>query len=78
MASVALQIPDSIMQQAQAAPEEQGIPLEQMLLGLVADGVEQQRKLWTMRERAARADIAALAIRDRAPDVRPDPGGEIL
>lgn len=78
MASVALLIPDNVMEQAQAAAEEEGVPLNQMLLGLITDGVDQQRKLRIMRERAARADPgAALAILDRSPDVRPDPGDEI-
>ncbi|SFV11607.1 hypothetical protein SAMN02799631_05311 [Methylobacterium sp. 174MFSha1.1] len=78
MASVALQIPEHVMQQVQAVAEEEGIPLSQMLLGLITDGVDQQRKLRTMRERAARADVAAaLAILDRAPDVPLDPGDEL-
>ncbi len=79
MASVALQIPDAVMQQAQDAAAEKGISLDQMLLGLITDGVDQQRRFRVMRERAARADVAAaLAILDRAPDVRPDPGDDIL
>ncbi|TGE01624.1 toxin-antitoxin system HicB family antitoxin [Methylobacterium nonmethylotrophicum] len=63
------------MQQAQAAAEERGITLNQTLLGPITDGVDQQR---TRRESAARADVAAaLAILDRAPDVRPEPDDEI-
>ena len=44
------------------------------------DNVMQQAQAATaMRERAVRADVAAaLAILDRAPDVPPDPGDELL
>jgi hypothetical protein len=74
MTAFQLRVPDHIMQQAKAAAAEEQTSVNQLLLAFIAEGLGQRRGLRMMRERAARADVAAaLAIVDRAPDVQPDP-----
>jgi hypothetical protein len=77
MSTDPLRLPDHVMEQARAAAAEDGIPIDQMIAALVAEGLDHRRGLAMMRRRAANADVdASLAILDRGPDVRPDRGDE--
>jgi hypothetical protein len=67
------------MDQAKAAAAEDRTSVNQLLLAFIAEGLGHRRGLKMIKERAGRADVdAALAILDRAPDVPPEPGGELL
>ena len=78
MSTYPLRLPDHVMEQARDAAREDGISINQMIASLVAEGLGHRRGLAMMRKRAAGANVdAALAILDRAPDVRPAEGDEI-
>lgn len=78
MSELALQVPDHILDQAKAAATEEQISIDQLLVSLIAEGLGHRRALRPLRQRRARADIAAAAhILDGAPDVPPDGGDEL-
>jgi hypothetical protein len=79
MTSYALRLPDHIYEQAKAAADEDKVSINQMFVSFIAEGLGHRRALRSMRERAARANVpAALAVLDRAADVPPEAGDEIL
>ncbi len=68
---------DDILEQAQAAAAEERVSVDQLLLGLISEGLGHRRGLRDLQKRAARADVAgALRILDGAPDVPADEGDE--
>lgn len=79
MTTFPLRLPDHVLAQARAAAEEDHVSINQMLTALIAEGIGQRRGLKMMRARAERADFdAALAILDRAPDLPPEAGDELV
>ena len=78
MSSYPLRVPDHIMDQARAVAAEDGVSINQVLVAFIAEGLGHRRGLKTMRERAARADMAgATAVLDKVPDVPPEDGDEL-
>jgi hypothetical protein len=70
-------VSDDILEQAQAAAAEERVSVDQLLLGLISEGLGHRRGLRDLQKRAARADVAgALRILDGAPDVPADEGDE--
>lgn len=79
MSSYPLRLADHVMEEAKQAAAEDNVSLNQLLAAFVADGIGHRRAILSLRKRAARGNPeSALAILDRAPDVPPDPGDEIL
>jgi len=78
MTAFQLRLPEQILEQAKAAASEEKTSVNQLLLSYIAEGLGHRRGLKMMRERASRADPAAvLAILDRVPDVPPERGDEL-
>jgi hypothetical protein len=72
-------LPDDVVEHVKTAAAEAEISIDDLLVGLVTQGINQRRGLTVIRERAARANVdAALAILDQVPDVDPDPRDQIL
>jgi hypothetical protein len=66
------------MEQAKDAANEGKVSINQLLVSFIAEGLGHRRGLNMMRDRASRADMAAvLSILDKIPDVPPEPGDEI-
>jgi hypothetical protein len=73
-----LRLPDHIMEQAKAAAAEDDISVNQLLLSFIAEGIGRRGGLRMLKERAGRANVlAATALLDRVPNVRPDAGDEL-
>jgi hypothetical protein len=74
-----LRLADHVMEEAKQAAAEDNVSLNQLLASFIADGIGHRRAILSLRKRAARGNAeAALAILERAPDVAPDPGDEII
>lgn len=79
MSTYPLRIADHVMEEAKRAAAEDNVSLNQLLSAFIADGIGHRRAIMSLRNRAARGNVhAALAILDRAPDVEPDPGDELV
>jgi len=79
MSTYPLRLADHVMKEAKQAAAEDNVSLNQLLAAFIADGIGHRRAIMNLQKRAARGNPeAALAILDRAPDVAPDPGDEIL
>lgn len=79
MSTYPLRIADHVMEEAKRAAAEDNVSLNQLLSAFIADGIGHRRAIMTLKNRAARGDVhAALAILDRAPDVAPDAGDELI
>ncbi len=73
-----LRVPDDMMEQAKVAADEDRMSLDQLMLSLIADGLQQREGLKMMRARARRADQQrALAILDRIEGLPPEAGDEM-
>jgi hypothetical protein len=67
------------MEEAKQAAAEDNVSLNQLLSAFIADGVGHRRAILNLKKRAARGNSdAALAILERAPDVAPDSGDELV
>lgn len=67
------------MEEAKQAEAEDNVSLDRLLSAFIADGVGHRRAILNLKKRAARGNAeAALAILERAPDVAPDPGDELV
>lgn len=67
------------MEEAKQAAAEDNVSLDRLLSAFIADGVGHRRAILNLKKRAARGNAeAALAILERAPDVAPDPGDELV
>jgi hypothetical protein len=65
-----LRLPSYLMEQARQVAEASGSSLNQFFVAAIAEKVGEVRA--TLKERAARADVAkARAVLDRVPDVPP-------
>ncbi len=79
MSTYPLRIADHVMEEAKRAAAEDNVSLNQLLSAFIADGIGHRRAIMNLRSRAALGNVdAALAILDRAPDVEPDPGDELV
>jgi hypothetical protein len=79
MRTYPLRLADHVMEEAKRAAAEDNVSLNQLLSAFIADGVGHRRAILNLKKRAARGDTdAALAILDRAPDVAPDSGDELI
>jgi hypothetical protein len=79
MSTYPLRLADHLMEEAKQAASEDNVSLNQLLAAFIADGVGHRRAILSLKKRAARGNAeAALAILDRAPDVAPDPGDELV
>jgi hypothetical protein len=79
MSTYPLRLADHVMEEAKQAAAEDNVSLNQLLSAFIADGVGHRRAILNLKKRAARGNAdAALAILDRAPDVAPDPGDELV
>ena len=79
MSTYPLRIADHVMEEAKRAAAEDNVSLNQLLSAFIADGIGHRRAILNLRNRAARGNVdAALEILDRAPDVEPDPGDELV
>ena len=79
MSTYPLRLADHVMEEAKRAAAEDNVSLNQLLSAFIADGVGHRRAIMNLKKRSARGDTeAALAILDRAPDVAPDPGDELV
>ncbi|WP_244506501.1 hypothetical protein [Pararhizobium polonicum] len=66
------------MEEAKQVAAEDNVSLNQLLSAFIADGIGHRRAIMTLKKRAERGDpAAALAILDRAPNVKPDAGDEL-
>lgn len=79
MSSFPLRMPDHIMTQTKEASAEDNVSINQLIVAFVAEGLGHRRALRMMKERAARADPAAVQhILDNViPDVPPVEGDEL-
>lgn len=78
MNSFALRVPDDVLEQARVAAEEDQTSVDQLLTSLIAHGLGQRHGLKMMRDRASRADVAAvIAMLDGSPDAPPEAGDEL-
>jgi hypothetical protein len=78
MSGFALQVPDDVLAQAKTAAAEEHVSIDQLLVGLLSEGLGHRRGLRDLRQRAARANVAeALRILDSTPDVPPEEGDEL-
>ena len=79
MSTYPLRLADHVMEEAKQAAAEDNVSLNQLLASFIADGIGHRRAILNLRKRAARGNAeAALAILERAPDVAPDLGDEII
>ena len=73
-----LRVPDDMMEQAKVAADEDRMSLDQLMLSLIADGLQQREGLKMMRARARRADPQrALGILNRIEGLPPEAGDEM-
>lgn len=78
MTQVHLRVPNDILEQAQAAADEERVTLDQLMLSFIAEGLGHRKSLTMMRARARRADPeSALAIIDRIEGMPPERGDEM-
>jgi hypothetical protein len=78
MSEFALHLPDRLAERAKAAAAEDKVSVNQMMASFIAEGLGHRRGLQMLKERAARANVAAaLATLDKVPAVQPDAGDEI-
>ncbi|WP_244530122.1 hypothetical protein [Rhizobium sp. NFR07] len=67
------------MEEAKQAAAEDNVSLNQLLSAFIADGIGHRRAIMMLKKRAAGGNVeAALAILDRTPDAKPDPGDELV
>jgi hypothetical protein len=79
MSTYPLRLADHVMEEAKQAAAEDNVSLNQLLSSFIADGVGHRRAILSLKKRATRGNAeAALSILDRAPDVAPDPGDELV
>ncbi|WP_208247480.1 hypothetical protein WGT02_26585 (plasmid) [Rhizobium sp. T1470] len=79
MSTYPLRLADHVMEEAKRAAADDNVSLNQLLSAFIADGIGHRRAFMSLSKRAARGNVdAALAILDRAPDVEPDPGDELV
>ncbi|MGO4567689.1 hypothetical protein AB4Z52_22205 [Rhizobium sp. 2YAF20] len=79
MSTYPLRIADHVMEEAKRAAAENNVSLNQLLSAFIADGIGHRRAILSLKNRASWGDVdATLAILDRAPDVDPDPGDELV
>ncbi|OBZ92972.1 hypothetical protein ADU59_24705 [Pararhizobium polonicum] len=78
MSTYPLRLADHVMEEAKQVAAEDNVSLNQLLSAFIADGIGHRRAIMTLKKRAERGDpAAALAILDRAPNVKPDAGDEL-
>ena len=78
MSTYPLRLADHVMEEAKQAAAEDNVSLNQLLAAFIADGIGHRRAIMTLKRRAAAGSAdAALAILDRVPDRKPDPGDEL-
>jgi hypothetical protein len=79
MSSYPLRLADHVLEEARQAAAEDNVSLNQLLSAFIADGVGHRRAINSLKKRAAHGDVeAAILILNRAPDVAPDLGDEII
>jgi hypothetical protein len=79
MSTYPLRLADNVMEEAKQAAAEDNVSLNQLLSAFIADGVGHRRAILNLKRRAARGNAeSAPAILDRAPDVAPDLGDELI
>jgi len=75
--TVAFELPENLIEQARSAAVEDGVSFDNMLISLVASGLDRWRGMKMMMERASRADPGAImTVLGKVPDVQPEPGDE--
>lgn len=78
MNEIVLHVPDDVLEEAAIAAAEGGVSVNQLMVALVAEGLDRRRARTALRERMPRASVpAALDIFDGAPDVPPEAGDTI-
>lgn len=78
MATLSIDIPDSLRDGIQELTAKEGYSLNQFLVCAAAEKLSSFATLDYLRERAARADLAEFdRIMAQVPDVAPDPGDEL-
>jgi hypothetical protein len=78
MATLSIDIPDSLRDGIQELTAKDGYSLNQFLVCAAAEKLSSFATLEYLRERAARADLAEFdRIMAQVPDVAPDPGDEL-
>ena len=78
MATLSIEIPDSLRDGIQELTAKDGYSLNQFLVCAAAEKLSSFATIDYLRERAARADFAEFdRIMARIPDVAPDPGDEL-
>ncbi|WP_420959770.1 hypothetical protein [Brucella sp. IR073] len=79
MSTYPLRIADHVMEEAKRAAAEDNVSLNQLFSTFIADGIGHRRAIMNLKKRAAGGNVdAALAILDRAPDIAPDSGDELV
>ncbi len=79
MSTYPLRLADHVMEEAKQAAAEDNVSLNQLLSAFIADGVGHRRAILNLKKRTARGNSdTALEILNRAPDVAPDSGDELV
>lgn len=79
MSTYPLRIADHVMEEARRAAAEDNVSLNQLLSAFIADGIGHRRAIMSLKQRASRGNVdAAIAILNRAPELAPDPGDELV
>lgn len=79
MKAFILHIPEHLLQQAKDAAGQENMSVQQLLCGLISEGLERRAAALSMRQRAARGNPQqALFILDNVvPDVPPGDGDAV-
>jgi hypothetical protein len=78
MSSYPLQLPEELMQEVQRLAEVSQLKLDEWLIAAIAQKVEAERSLSSLRQAAQRADYDRFdQILARVADVEPMPGDEL-
>lgn len=73
MSSMNIELPDSLLKQARAMAEKEGVPLEQFVASALAEKVAAWRTVEYLKERASRGDrMKFQAAMSRVADVEPE------
>ena len=79
MTALSVRLPESLHAQLKQLAQQEGVSINQLIVLSVAEKMSALRTEDFFKERAAKADRAAfLAVLDKAPDVPPVPGDELL